>query len=50
MKGVQYIKTGVQGVGMLLLIAGQLIPVGGQAASAMVLSGLGTATFGGSAV
>lgn len=50
MKGVQYIKTGVQGVGMLLLIAGQLIPVGGQATSAMVLSGLGTATFGGSAV
>ncbi len=50
MKGVHYIKTGVQGVGMLLLIAGQLIPVGGQAASAMVLSGLGTATFGGSAV
>ena len=50
MKGVQYIKTGVQGVGMLLLVAGQLIPVGGQAASAMVLSGLGTATFGGSAV
>ncbi len=50
MKGVQYIKTGVQGVGMLLLIAGQLIPVGGQAASAMVLSGLGTAAFGGTAV
>lgn len=50
MKGVQYIKTGVQGVGMLLLIAGQLIPVGGQATSAIVLSGLGTATFGGSAV
>ena len=50
MKGVQYIKTGVQGVGMLLLIAGQLIPVGGQAASAIVLSGLGTATFGGSAI
>lgn len=35
---------------MLLLIAGQLIPVGGQAASAMVLSGLGTAAFGGTAV
>lgn len=50
MKGVQYIKTGVQGVGMLLVIAGQLIPVGGQAASAMVLSGLGTAAFGGTAV
>ncbi len=50
MKGVQYIKTGVQGAGMLILIAGQFIPVGGQAASAMVLSGLGTAAFGGTAV
>lgn len=50
MKGVQYIKTGVQGVGMLILLAGQFIPIGGQAASAIVLSGLGTATFGGSAV
>ena len=48
MKGVHYIKTGIQGVGMLLLLAGQLIPVGGQAA--LVLSGVGTATFGGTAV
>ena len=48
MKGVHYIKTGVQGVGMLLLLAGQLIPVGGQAA--LVISGVGTATFGGTAV
>lgn len=49
-KGVQRIKTGVQAVGMLAMIAGQVIPVGGQAASALIYGGMTTATAGGTAV
>lgn len=49
-KGVQYVKTGVQGVGMVVMIAGQCIPVGGQVATAMSFGGITTATVGGSAV
>ena len=49
-KGVQRIKTGVQAVGILAMIAGQVIPVGGQAASALIYGGMATATAGGTAV
>ncbi len=46
-EGVEYIKGGIEAVGMVVMIAGQLIPVGGQVASAMIYGGLTTATFGG---
>lgn len=49
-KGVQGIKTCVQTVGILAMIAGQVIPVGGQAASALIYGGMATATAGGTAV
>lgn len=50
MNGVEHIKTGVQAVGMLIMIAGQIIPVGGQTAAALVYGGMTTAAAGGSAV
>ncbi|MBP3925067.1 hypothetical protein J6E39_07495 [bacterium] len=49
-RGVQAIKAGVQGVGILVAIAGQVIPVGGQIASAMIWGGMALGTFGGATV
>lgn len=48
--GVGYVKAGVSTIGMAVMIAGQLVPIGGQAAAAMVYGGLATATLGSSAV
>lgn len=50
MKGTQYIKTGVQGAGMVAMIAGQCVPGLGQAATILAYGGLATATLGGSAI
>lgn len=49
-EGVQTIKGIVQGAGMVVMIAGQFIPVGGQIATAMVMGGMATSTLGGVAV
>lgn len=49
-EGVGYVKTGVTTVGMVVMVAGQLVPVGGQAAAALIAGGLATATLGSSAV
>ena len=55
--GVQYTKAAVQGAGMLAMVAGQLIPVGGQAATALLAtktalsySGILISVAGGTAV
>ena len=49
-EGVQAVKSGVQWAGMIVMIAGQCIPVGGQLAAGMIYGGMAAATFGGSAV
>lgn len=46
-EGVGYVKTGVSTIGMVVMIAAQFIPVGGQVAT---LGGLATATLGSSAI
>ena len=45
-EGVQNTKAVVQGLGMVAMVAGQLIPVGGQVATALVMGGMATSTFG----
>lgn len=49
-EGIETVKGVVNGTGMLVMIAGQLIPVGGQVAAAMTMGGLATSTLGSSAV
>ena len=45
-EGVENTKAVVQGLGMVAMVAGQLIPVGGQAATALVMGGMATSTLG----
>jgi len=45
-EGVQNTKAVVQGLGMVAMVAGQLIPVGGQAATALIVA-KGAITYGG---
>ena len=45
-EGVQNTKAVVQGLGMVVMVAGQLIPVGGQVATALVMGGMATSTLG----
>ncbi|MBQ4115253.1 hypothetical protein IJD34_07610 [bacterium] len=45
-EGVQNTKAVVQGLGMVAMVAGQLIPVGGQVATALVMGGMATSTLG----
>ena len=44
-EGVQNTKAVVQGLGMVAMVAGQLIPVGGQAATALIVA-KGAITYG----
>ncbi len=46
----QTLKTGVQVAGMVVMVAGQCIPVGGQVAATMIYGGMATATLGGTAL
>lgn len=46
-EGVQTVKTVVQTGAMAVMIAGQLVPVAGQAAAAMTIGGLTASTVGG---
>ena len=49
-EGVQTTKSTIQGLGMVAMIAGQLIPVAGQAATALTLGGLTTSTISGAGI
>lgn len=49
-EGLQVVKTGVQAAGMVTMIAGQVIPAGGQLAAGMIYGGMAAATLGGTAI
>ena len=46
-EGVQTVKSTIQTGAMVVMVAGQIIPVGGQVASAMIMGGLAMSTVGG---
>ena len=45
-EGVQNTKAVAQGLGMVAMVAGQLIPIGGQVATVLVMGGMATSTLG----
>lgn len=49
-EGVQIVKTTVQSGAAVVMIAGQLLPVGGQLAAAMTIGGLAASTLGGTTI